>query len=174
MRTVMLGSMPAHVAALVERRRSLGIDLHDEVWEGDYHMAPAPHPWHGYLDDEIAAALRPVARRVGLYGTGPFNLGGPDDYRVPDRGLQRTLPATTFASTAALVVEIVSPDDETWAKLDFYAGHRVDELVIVDPTQRSVTWLALEEDRYVEVRTSALLGVSADEVIRDISWPGDG
>lgn len=77
MRTVLLGPMPAEMEALVERRRTLGLDGHDEVWEGEYHMAPAPHPWHGYLDDELAAVLRPSARAAGLVGTGPFNMGRP-------------------------------------------------------------------------------------------------
>jgi Uma2 family endonuclease len=35
--------------------------------------------------------------------------------------------------TAALVVEIVSPGDESYKKLDFYAAQAVDEVVIVDP-----------------------------------------
>jgi Uma2 family endonuclease len=52
------------------------------------------------------------------------------------------------APTAALVVEIVSPGDETWEKLPFYAAHHVDEVLIVDPQERSVSWLALERGKY--------------------------
>ena len=74
--------------------------------------------------------------------------------------------------SAALVVEVVSPDDETWAKLGFYAAHSVDEVVIVDPKDRSVTWLALTQGRYVDVKSSALLGVSVDQVASQIAWPG--
>jgi Uma2 family endonuclease len=44
--------------------------------------------------------------------------------------------------TAALV-EILSPADETPAKLPFYAAHQVDELLIVDPQSRTVSWCAL-------------------------------
>ncbi len=40
MRTVVLGPRPPELQALVERRRALGQDLHDEVWHGDYHVAP--------------------------------------------------------------------------------------------------------------------------------------
>lgn len=43
--------------------------------------------------------------------------------------------------TAALVVEIVSPNDKAWDRLDFYAARGVDELLIVDPAQRAISWL---------------------------------
>lgn len=52
------------------------------MWEGVYHAAPASHAWHGYLDNVLAELLGPYARRAGLVGTGPFNLGEADDYRV--------------------------------------------------------------------------------------------
>jgi Uma2 family endonuclease len=171
MRTVVLGPRPPELEALLERRHALGQDLYDEVWEGEYHMAPAPHPSHGLLDDEVAAALRPLARSAGLVGSGPFNLGSPDDYRVPDRGLHRGSPKTTFVPTAALVVESASPDDETWNKIDFYAAHLVDELLIVDPRKRSGTWLVLGTDGYTEQDSSRLLGVSSFDVAAQIDWP---
>jgi hypothetical protein len=76
-------------------------------------MAPAPHPAHGFVANELAVGLAPFARAASLVGTGPFNLGEPDDYRVPDGGYHRSLPATVWVSTAVIVVEVVSPDDET-------------------------------------------------------------
>lgn len=100
MRTVVLDPAPAEFEALLERRRALGQDLYDEVWEGEYHMAPAPHPFHGYIDRRLALLLEPLAQRAGLIGAGVFNLGSPDDYRVLDGGLHRELPTTTFVSTA--------------------------------------------------------------------------
>jgi hypothetical protein len=112
-RTIVLGPQPAELEALLARRRSLGLDTHDEVWEGDYHMAPAAHASHGWLDDQLAVLLHPLARDAGLGGTGAFNLGAPGDFRVPDRGYHRVRPATTWLSTAAIVVEIESPHDET-------------------------------------------------------------
>jgi len=171
MRTVVLGPRPAELEGLVQRRHALGQDLYDEVWDGEYHMAPAPHVWHGYLDDQLAVLLRPHARRAGLIGTGPFNLGTSNDYRVPDRGLHRALPATAFVDTAAMVIEIVSPDDETWDKLEFYAVHGVDELLIVDPVARTVTLMALGQPGYVEVDASTLLGCSVEAIADEIDWP---
>lgn len=171
MRTVVLGPRPAELQALIELRRARGADRHDEVWEGEYHMAPAPHPHHGYVDDELAAALRAPARAAGLTSTSAFNLGTADDYRVPDRGLHRELPTATFAPTAVLVVEIVSPGDESWAKLAFFAAHGVQEVVIADPTLRSLTWLVREGEGFVETARSGLLDLDVVEVAAQIDWP---
>ena len=41
--TLVLDPPPADFEALLERRRKLGQDLLDEVWEGVYHMNPALH-----------------------------------------------------------------------------------------------------------------------------------
>jgi Uma2 family endonuclease len=170
-RTVVLGPRPPEFEALLERRHALGQDLYDEVWEGEYHMAPAPHPFHGYIDHRLAVILDPLVRQAGLVATGPFNLGSADDYRVPDGGLHRGMPTTTFVRTAAVVIEIVSPDDETWDKIDFYAAHAVDELLIADPRKCSVTWLVLDGDQYIERDASPLLGVSSAELAAQIDWP---
>ncbi|MGH9074998.1 MAG: Uma2 family endonuclease [Acidimicrobiales bacterium] len=173
MRTVGLGFPPAELEAVIERRRACGGDRYDEVWEGEYHMAPAAHPFHGYLDQQVAVLLQALVERAGLVGTGPFNLGTLEDYRVPDRGLHHELPLTTWVPTAAVVVEIISPDDETWDKLAFYAAHRVEEVLVVDRGARRVTWLARSGPSYREVPASGLLGVSAADLARQISWPPD-
>jgi Uma2 family endonuclease len=172
-KTVVLGPPPAEVEALIARRRKLGIDLFDEVWEGSYHMAPAPHPGHGYIETQLAVLLAPRATAAGLIGTGPFNLGKRNDYRVPDRGYHRVLPDSVFLPTVAIVVEVVSPDDETYAKFGFYAAHGVDELVVADPAERTVRTFAraADGDGYDEVDASALLGVSAAELIGQVTWP---
>ena len=171
MKTVVLGARPPALEALIQRRKALGLDLFDEVWEGEYHMAPAASMRHAILDAQLARLLGPLADDAGLVGSGPFNLGAPDDYRVPDRGLHRGMPAGVWAATAALIVEITSPDDETWAKLPFYAGHDVDEVLIVDPDQRSVDWFALDGDSYEPVDRSRLLNVDVATVRDAISWP---
>ena len=170
-KTVVLGPRPAELEELIRRRRKLGVDTFDEVWEGSYHLAPAAHPAHGYIDNELAALLAPVARSVGLVGTGPFNLGDPDDYRVPDRGYHRGLPTTTWVPTAAVVVEVVSPDDETYEKFGFYAAHGVDELIVADPAGRTVSCWARDGVSYREVAGSALLGVTAQWLRDSVVWP---
>jgi hypothetical protein len=173
MRTVVLGPRPPELDALIARRHSLGLDTHDEVWKGEYHVAPAAHSSHGWLDQQLAELLGPLARAAGLGGTGAFNLGEPDDFRVPDRGLHRTRPNAVWIPTAAVVVEIESPDDETWDKLDFYASRGVDELLIVSVETRSVTWLALEKSQYEQVSESRLLGPESATLADRIDWPAD-
>lgn len=43
MTTVIVGPRPQAVDDLIEARRRLGQDRHDEMWEGDYHLAPDAH-----------------------------------------------------------------------------------------------------------------------------------
>ncbi|MGH9064185.1 MAG: Uma2 family endonuclease [Acidimicrobiales bacterium] len=173
MRTVVLDPLPFEVEQLVERRKRLGLDLHDEVWEGTYHMAPAARFRHGDLDQQLAVLLDPLARRAGLVTTGPFNLGQPGDFRVPDRGLHRGRqdPEAVYLETAAVVVEIVSPGDETWDKLPFYAAHGVDEVMVVDPAERRIRLLVLAGDSYRDAEASALLGVPASDLEAAVRWP---
>lgn len=167
----MLGPRPQEIDALIDRRRRLGIDSFDEVWEGSYHVAPAAHPAHGYVDSELRVFLASFARAAGLVGTGPFNLGVADDYRVPDGGYHRSLPAGVWVPTAAIVVEVVSPDDETFEKFGFYAAHGVHELIVADPAARSVRCWHLRDGRYEEAARSDLLAVTAEDVTRAIPWP---
>ena len=43
--------------------------------------------------------------------------------RVPDGGWLRPGPDQVYLPTAALVLEVVSPGDDTWKKVPFYAKH---------------------------------------------------
>lgn len=171
MTTVVLGQRPPELEDFLRRRRELGQDGFDEIWEGVYHVAPMAHPWHGYLDNVLAELLGPLARRAGLVGTGPFNLGVPDDFRVPDRGYHRSLPSTTYVPTAVIVVEVVSPDDETWAKFGFYAARGVEEICTADPRAAELRWFTRDGDEWVESGVSALLGVTAADLAARIDWP---
>ncbi len=172
MKTVVLGPRPAELEQLIERRHALGIDTYDEEWEGEYHMAPAAHSAHGYLDNVVAELLGPMARAAGLVGIGPFNLGGPGDYRVPDRGYLRDHPRGVWLATAAIVVDIVSPDDETFEKFGFYWRHQVDELITVDPAMRAVMlWDRQPDGNYSQSTGAGLLGMTAADLAAAIDWP---
>jgi Uma2 family endonuclease len=102
---------------------------------------------------------------------GCFNLGTPDDYRVPDGGLFRPSPDALYCPTAALVIEILSPGDETWDKLPFYAAHNVDEVLIVDPPERLVHWLALTDGQYSPAQRSGLIALGPAQLAEQINWP---
>jgi hypothetical protein len=174
MRTVVLGERPVEVEHLIKRRRELGQDLFDEVWEGDYHVVPAPLPRHGTTERQLTALLHPLARRADLIEIGPFNVGdGPANFRVPDGGYLRSFVNEAFLATAAVVVEIASPYDETYQKFGFYAEHGVDEIITVEPEQRRVRCWRLNESHsdYDEAEASALFDVAADQLTANIDWP---
>ena len=51
MKTLVLGPLPAEIERFVERRKALGQDTYDEVWEGTYHMSPAARGTHAHSSD---------------------------------------------------------------------------------------------------------------------------
>jgi hypothetical protein len=159
--------------ALKERRRVSGLDRLDEVWEGVLHMVAAPNYGHARLTQQLAVALNDPARDAGLEAAmGEFNLGDSiDDFRVPDGGLHRPGAGGVWLHTAALVVEIISPGDETWQKLPFYAAHEVDELLILDPEERAVHWLGLTDGEYRPIEHSDLIDLGPAGLGRLIDWP---
>ncbi|MGH2854777.1 MAG: Uma2 family endonuclease [Solirubrobacteraceae bacterium] len=172
MRTVVLDPSTASFDEMLERRRRSGIDRMDEVWDGVLHMVPAPTGRHAQIEWRLARLLGPLAERAGLRAGGQFNLGDSEDnYRVPDGGLHRTPATGTWHSTAALVVEIVSPGDESWEKLPYYAAHNVDEVLIVDPAKRTCDWLGLREGEYRPIERSAVIDLGPGELAEQIDWP---
>jgi Uma2 family endonuclease len=159
---------------MIRRREALGLDTFDEVWEGVYHVAPAAQRARGYVDHALAVALDPYAKAAGLVPTGPFNLGTADDYRVPDHGYHRGFRDDAWVPSAAIVVEVVSPDDETYAKFGFYAAHGVEELIVADPHEQTVRCFQRQVDGFVETAGSDLLAISAAEITGAIEWPPRG
>jgi Uma2 family endonuclease len=172
MRTLVLDPQSAGLDELLERRRRAGADRRDEVWEGVYHMVPSPSGAHANIEWQLARLLGPFAERAGLTSTGAINLGGDEhDFRIPDGALHRGGATGVWHPTAALVIEIVSPGDESWEKLPYYAAHAVDEVLIVDPQERSVTWLGLEQGRYRPIERSGLISLGGAELAEQLDWP---
>lgn len=177
MATVLLGDRPPELETWLTRRRELGQDRHDEVWEGDYHVVPGPSAEHAMVDSQLAQLLWPRALKAGFLTSTAFNLGQRDDYRVPDGGVHRDRPAGVFVATAAMVVEIASPGDETLAKLDFYARCGVQEVVVADPELRVVRMWQLgpgpsgSRAQYEETGRSDLLDITGATLAAELAWP---
>ncbi len=172
MATVVLDPYAYELDALKERRRISGLDRLDEVWDGVLHMVPAPTDGHGDIESQLHAILRPLARQAGLRMIGQSNLGeSTHDYRVPDSALHRPGTAGTWHPTAALVIEIVSPGDESWDKLPFYAAHEVDEVLIVELEERTVHWLGLSGGEYRALERSVLIDLGPTGLATQIDWP---
>jgi len=171
MRTILLGEQPAPLRSWLEQRRALGQDRFDEVWEGEYHVAPDAHGRHGDVDNQLAALLRPRARAVGLWGSGTLNLGSLNDYRVPDQAYLRQRATEVWNPAAAIVVEILSPGDESYAKFGFYHRLGVEEVFIVDPLQRAVEWYSRADAGFERSGASRFLSVTEAGVAAEIDWP---
>ncbi len=173
MRALVLDSPTSGLEFLLERRRRSGLDRLDEVWEGVLHMVPAPTGEHADIKQQLAVALDRPARAAGLWpAMGEFNVGESEkNFRVPDGGVHRTRPLGVWHPTAALVIEIASPGDESWEKLPFYAAHDVDEVLIVDPKERAVHWLALRDGEYRPIERSELIDLGASDLAEQLDWP---
>ncbi len=172
MPTLVLGTPPPELEALLERRRQAGVDRLDEVWQGVRHVVPGPSIEHADISQQLAVLLDGPARAAGLRPTSEFNLGESEhDFRVPDGGLHRPGASGVWQATAAAVVETLSPGDESRQKLQFYADHDVDEVLLVDPAERSVTWLALHDGEYDPVQRSGLIELGPTELAEQLDWP---
>ena len=83
----------------------------------------------------------------------------------------RALPTRVWVPTAAIVVEILSPDGETYEIFAFYASRGVGELIIADPVGSRIRCWRLDGEAYSEVSASRLLGIDVDELTALIDWP---
>jgi Uma2 family endonuclease len=172
MPTLVMDPPPVEIETLLERRRQLGLDHRDEVWEGVLHMNPPPSYRHERISSRLHRLLGPYADAAGLELVGIVGIGTKDDNRIPDLTLQRPQDAQPqWQPTAALAVEILSPGDETMQKLPFYAAHHIDELLIIDPQKKSVQWLGLRERSYKPIERSSLIDLGAAELAQQIDWP---
>ncbi len=133
-------------------------------------MSPAPSFEHAHVGSLLVTLFEPFAKGAGLVGSLDFTLGSPGDFRVPDLGLHRGTPSGVWLSTAAIVVEVRSPDDESYAKLDFYFAHEVEEVLIVELSTKTIHWYVRGASEFEASDASALLGVSAFDVAGALGW----
>jgi Uma2 family endonuclease len=134
-----MANVPEHI---LEWRRRTGADQWDEMWEGVLHMAPSPNRDHQDIEGALEAWFRQRSAELGgsrVYHQINVSEPGtwPNNYRIPD--LVLLMPQrfqidrnTYFEGGPDLVVEIHSPDDETYEKLDFYALVGVGEVLVID------------------------------------------
>ena len=71
------------------------------------------------VPSELLVFDKPLGTRVGLRAVAEINVGEPDNYRLPDAALTQPGGGGLYNATAALAVEVLSPEDETWNKLPF-------------------------------------------------------
>ena len=156
MRALLLEPDPAWL----EQRHRRGIDRRDEVWDGVLHVVPPPSSTHQGVESELEAVLRPIARAAGwriLHQLGVYDaVQGERNYRVPDLVVfdPRNLTERGLEGPAEVVVEILSPNDESREKFAFYATCGIAEYWIVDPRSREIELYVLRGGAYERVAPS--------------------
>ena len=128
----------------LDERHRLDLDRKDEMWDGVLHMVPPASSMHNELGGHLFSVLRPVATEQGLRSfpePGVFDpaIEGMTSYRVADYGFALTQHVTTrgIEGRAALLIEVLSPADESYEKLTFYRSVGVEELLYLDPRTRA-------------------------------------
>ena len=171
MRTVAdTDSMPG-LANLIAERRRLGLDGHDEMWDGVYHVAPMARAGHGDVQHQLQVALAALAPS-DLVVSGPVNVGlGEQDHRVPDIVVLRERTNIVWVPTAAMVVEVRSPGDETYEKFGFYHARGVEEILVADLADRELRLFARATQAYDAVETSVVLSADVAGIAETITWP---
>jgi Uma2 family endonuclease len=150
--------IPTVPPGLLAWRKQTGADRWDEMWEGVLHMAPSPNREHQDLEGAIEAYLRthwtPIRGTHVYHNINVASVGAwPHDYRIPDlilltssrRGADRN---EYFEGAPDVVVEIRSPGDESYEKLEFYARIGVPEVWIIDRDSKICEIHLLSEGRY--------------------------
>jgi Uma2 family endonuclease len=150
MRVLMLEPPPD----LLEDRRRKGLDHRDEVWDGVVHVVPPPSLRHQEFESGLEEVLRPLARLRGLgcmHNTGLFR--GDQNYRVPDLMVfhPKDVSERGVEAHAEVVIELLSPHDESREQLPFYESAEVSEVFLIDPGTRAVEQYVLRGGRLLAV-----------------------
>lgn len=128
---------------LIRRRRTRGEDCYDEVWEGVYVINALPNDEQQSIVSRLTHIFETVVGERGLGQIRPGtnisdrHQGWKENYRCPDVAVFLNNSTainrrTHWQGGPDLVVEIASPRDQTWEKIEFYASVGTRELIIVD------------------------------------------
>jgi Uma2 family endonuclease len=128
---------------LIRRRRRLGHDYLDEVWDGIYVMAPDADVEHQFFGTELVVAFHEaiggpkVAKIFARVNVSDRDVKWVKNYRIPDVAVYYlSNPAkdcgTHWLGGPDFAVEVISRHDRSRRKLPFYAKVGVRELLLVD------------------------------------------
>jgi Uma2 family endonuclease len=166
---------------LLEERRRLGHDKRDELWDGALHLVPPPSSIHDRLIIDLIDALGPIARRRELLRWTAGLFDAPKNYRVPDLTLAgRQHVSKRGLEGAELVIEVLSPYDESRDKFPFYARVGVREVWLIDPKTRATEIHVLHDGVYAPVAfeagvaTSPVLGITLEIIAGPLLRLRDG
>jgi Uma2 family endonuclease len=154
-------------------RRSKGLDRWDEMWEGVLHMTPAPSVEHQRILDRIIEFVGPRVRESSrgtlVSGINVFRDASPTpDYRIPDltfvaAGREHVLRDDGVGGDGPdAVIEIRSPEDETYEKLPFYAALGVKEVIVCHRDSKAPEVFKLAGAQYLAVQRDPDRWLAAD------------
>jgi Uma2 family endonuclease len=150
---------------LIARRRRIGIDARDEVWDGVYVIYPPVDNEHQAILSDVMTALMMAVARPGLGKVFPgVNVSDRrrnwrHNFRCPDvvvflKETKAKSYWTHWCGGPDFCVEIVSPHDRTREKLPFYEKVGTRELLVIDRDPWALTLYQLQEGRLLEVGRS--------------------
>lgn len=150
---------------IIARRRRLGIDHWDEVWNGVYVMAPAADNQHFSVSTDLSFVFTTTVKLAGL-GLCYWGVNISDrkekwtkNFRCPDisvflNGTQAEDCGEFWFGGPDFAVEVVSPRDRTWKKIPFYQKVGTRELLVIDRRPWRLTLLRLVEGQLAPVGQS--------------------
>jgi len=125
---------------LAERQR-LGLDRFDEMWEGVLHMVPPPKGRHQLLEGQLVHHLTRPAALVGCRVAPEIGVfAAENDYRVTDVAVfpEASLADRGIDGAPLVVIEVRSPDDESYEKVPWYLARGARSVVVIDQDRFSV------------------------------------
>jgi Uma2 family endonuclease len=132
---------PHQIKRIIRRRRLMGGDRYDEVWDGVYVLAPLADNVHQEIAGSLTAALKEAAAIPGGRFFPGVNVSDRADdwrqnFRCPDVAVY--LPGNPAEDREShwlggpdFAVEVISPYDRSRKKFEFYAKVGVRELLLV-------------------------------------------
>lgn len=148
---------------VLRRRRELGHDKFDEVWNGVYVMNAMPGTEHQRFVQLLAFALQLTVPANASVLPG-VNVSDRDadwtsNFRCPDVVVYlASNPAidhgTHWRGGPDLAVEVISAGDRARKKLGFYSQVGTREVLLIDPRRRTVQLYTLRDGQLVEVARS--------------------
>lgn len=157
---------------MIARRRRLGLDKFDEVWNGVYVMAPLANDEHQDVVGGLDALFREViqSRKLGVTRPGvnvsDRRVGWKKNFRCPDVAV--FLKDTNAVNCDAhwfggpdFAVEVVSPGENVTKKLGFYAKVVTRELLILNRTPWKLSLYRLTEGE---------LRLNGDSCVAERTW----
>ncbi len=158
---------------VIAKRRSLGHDILDEIWDGVWHILPPHTVEHQRVVGDVLFALMTAVEGAGLgLVIHQLNVADPvkgmDDLRIPDVSVvlktgHALVLEPYIAGGPDFLVEVRSPNDETNEKLPWYAMQGVREALVIDQDTKGLELYRLHGGALVRVASSP--GVVESQVV---------